>query len=200
MRCLVTGGAGFIGSHLIDVLISKGHSVVTVDDKSGGFKCNVNPAAEWLQIPVEELPAGTLEGIDIVYHLAAFAAEGLSVFAPTISATRNFVAFSRLVAEAVESCVKRFVFTSSMAVYGYNPHLPFDELHSINPSDPYGIAKAACERMLQVYNQEFNLDYVILRPHNVFGRRLKISLSPKRLPRQSRYQKLTLPALMIRSG
>ena len=94
MRCLVTGGAGFIGSHVADVLISKGHNVLIVDDKSGGFKCNVNPEAEWFQTPVEELPRGALDGVDIVYHLAALATEGLSIFAPTINATRNFVAFS----------------------------------------------------------------------------------------------------------
>ena len=171
MRCLVTGGAGFIGSHVADILISRGHTVLIVDDELGGFKCNVNPAAEWLRIPVEELPRGALDGIDVIYHLAALAAEGLSMFAPTINATRNFVAFSRLIAEAVKADVKRFVFTSSMAVYGHNPNLPFDESQPVSPSDPYGIAKASCEQMLQVYGKQFNMDYVILRPHNVFGPR-----------------------------
>jgi len=175
MRCLVTGGAGFIGSHVADVLISRGHTVLIVDDELGGFKCNVNPTAEWLRIPVEELPRGALDGIDVVYHFAALATEGLSMFAPTINATRNFVAFSRLIAEAVKADVKRFVFTSSMAVYGHNPNLPFDESHPVNPSDPYGIAKAACEKMLQVYGEAFNTNYVIIRPHNVFGRRQNIA-------------------------
>lgn len=175
MNCVVTGGAGFIGSYIADDLIEQGHDVLIIDDESGGFKCNVNPKARWLRIALEDLPKGALNGVQVVYHFAAFAAEGLSFFTPTLNAKRNFVAFARLISESIQAGVETFVFASSMAVYGKNPQIPFSEDHVIRPSDPYGITKAACEQMLRAYAEEYPLKFVIIRPHNVYGIRQNLA-------------------------
>ena len=138
MKCLVTGGAGFIGSHVVDYLVNEGHNVVVIDDLSGGYIENINTKANFVKKDLVELDQNDplLRDVDIVYHLAAFPAEGLSLFMPYYIAQKNYMAFLRLLTSCINNNVKTIVFTSSMAVYGNNPQPPFDEKQSRNPVDP----------------------------------------------------------------
>ncbi len=171
---LVTGAAGFIGSHLVDALIERGHAVVALDDLSGGFADNVNPKAKFIQascVDHERLAQLFNEyAFDYVFHLAAYAAEGLSHFIKRFNYTNNVIGSMNLINESVNHNVKRFIFTSSIAVYGKN-QLPMREDLTPAPEDSYGIAKYAVELDLKASHEMFGLDYVIFRPHNVYGER-----------------------------
>lgn len=171
---LVTGAAGFIGSHLVDALIERGHAVVALDDLSGGFRDNVNPNAEFIEAScVDHARLSRLfneHAFDYVFHLAAYAAEGLSHFIKRFNYTNNVIGSVNLINEAVNHNIKRFIFTSSIAVYGKN-QLPMREDLTPAPEDSYGIAKYAVELDLKASHEMFGLDYVIFRPHNVYGER-----------------------------
>ena len=169
---LVTGGAGFIGAHVTNELIAMGHTVVVLDDLSGGFIDNVNPKAVFVEGSVtdhqllEEL--FNQHKFDYVYHLAAYAAEGLSHFIKRFNYNNNLIGSINLINEAVKHKVKCFVFTSSIAVYGKG-QLPMKEATIPAPEDPYGVSKFAVEMDLQCTHEMFGLNYVIFRPHNVYG-------------------------------
>jgi UDP-glucose 4-epimerase len=169
---LVTGGAGFIGTHVANELIRMGHRVIVLDDLSGGFRENVHPDAVFVEgsITDEKLleKLFAVYRIDYVYHLAAYAAEGLSHFIKRFNYTNNLIGSVNLINESVKHKVKCFVFTSSIAVYGaLKP--PMREDMTPVPEDPYGIAKLAVENDLRVTHEMFGLNYVIFRPHNVYG-------------------------------
>jgi UDP-glucose 4-epimerase len=175
---LVTGGAGFIGSHVADELLAMGHEVVVLDDLSGGFRENVSSAATFVRGSVTDhaLVDSLFHAhrFDYVFHLAAYAAEGLSHFIRRFNYTNNVLGSVTLINAAVNSgTVKRFVFTSSIAVYGPG-QLPMTEELTPTPVDPYGIAKLAVEQDLRSANELFGLEYVIFRPHNVYGERQNI--------------------------
>jgi UDP-glucose 4-epimerase len=177
-RVLVTGGAGFIGSHVADECLKLGMDVVATDDLSGGFQENVPAAATWvggdIADPdfVESLwSSGTY---DYVYHVAAYAAEGLSHFIRAYNYRTNLQASVLLVNQSVLNGVKQFVFTSSIAVYG-TEQTPMTEDMAPRPEDPYGISKYAVELDLAAANDMFGLEYTIFRPHNVYGERQNIS-------------------------
>ena len=169
---LVTGGAGFIGAHLTNELINLGHKVIVLDDLSGGYIENVNKDAIFIEGSITDYKL--LEEIfnkynfDYVYHLAAYAAEGLSHFIKRFNYNNNLVGSVNLINESVKHKIKCFVFTSSIAVYGAG-QLPMTESLIPTPEDPYGIAKYAVEQELKVTKEMFGLDYVIFRPHNVYG-------------------------------
>jgi UDP-glucose 4-epimerase len=169
---LVTGGAGFIGSHVARHCLARGDTVVVLDDLSGGFKDQVPGGAIFVEGSVTDhgLLARLFEKhrFDYVYHLAAYAAEGLSHFIRRFNYTNNVVGSVNLINEAVKHEVKCFVFTSSIAVYGAAP-LPMREDMIPEPEDPYGIAKYAVELDLRAAHEQFGLNYVIFRPHNVYG-------------------------------
>jgi len=171
-KSLVTGGAGFIGAHVTNELISMGHQVVVLDDLSGGFEDNVNPNSIFVHgsITDNELVQELFEKyqFDYVYHLAAYAAEGLSHFIRRFNYENNLLGSVNLINESVKHKVKCFVFTSSIAVYGEG-QLPMREDMVPMPEDPYGIAKYAVEQDLKCAHEMFGLDYVIFRPHNVYG-------------------------------
>lgn len=173
MISLVTGGAGFIGAHVTNELLKMGHQVIVLDDLSGGFRENVHPDATFVEgsITDHELIARLFEEhpFNYVYHLAAYAAEGLSHFIKRFNYTNNLIGSVNLINESVKHKVDCFVFTSSIAVYGSN-QLPMREDMIPEPEDPYGIAKYAVEQELKVTKEMFGLDYVIFRPHNVYGR------------------------------
>jgi UDP-glucose 4-epimerase len=174
---LVTGGAGFMGSHVAEHLLKAGHEVVVLDDLSGGFLDNVPMAADFVQGSVldHELLRRLFDkhNFTYVYHLAAYAAEGLSHFIKRFNYQNNLIGSVNLINESVNHGVKCFVFTSSIAVYGAGQS-PMSEDMIPLPEDSYGIAKLAVEQDLKVSHEMFGLDYVIFRPHNVYGERQNI--------------------------
>jgi UDP-glucose 4-epimerase len=176
-RVLVTGGAGFIGSHVADALIGRGHDVTILDDLSGGFEDNVPAGAAFVQGSVVDhaLVDRLFEErrFHHVYHLAAYAAEGLSHFIKRFNYTNNVIGSVNLLNASINARVQTFVFTSSIAVYGSTPP-PMTEDDVPAPEDSYGIAKYAVETELRACREVFGLNYVIFRPHNVFGPRQNI--------------------------
>lgn len=172
MRSLITGGAGFIGSHVARHCLEMGHEVVVLDDLSGGFADQVPAGARFVQGDVtdQELIGRlfTEHGFDYIYHLAAYAAEGLSHFIRRFNYTNNLIGSANLINESVKHRVKCLVFTSSIAVYGAG-QLPMHEDMVPQPEDPYGIAKYAVELDLKAAHEMFGLNYIIFRPHNVYG-------------------------------
>jgi len=174
---LVTGGAGFIGSHVIDELVEMGHHVVVMDDLSGGFKENVHESATFVHGSI--LDYALVEKLfnvyqfEYVFHLAAYAAEGLSHFIKRFNYENNLIGSVNLINQSILAKVKCFVFTSSIAVYGKN-QLPMSEDMKPEPEDSYGIAKFAVEQELAASYRMFGLPYIIFRPHNVYGERQNI--------------------------
>ena len=178
MNALVTGGAGFIGSHVAECLLARGHQVTVLDDLSGGFRDNVPRGAELVEGSITDVELVnrlfTQRDFTYVFHLAAYAAEGLSHFIKRFNYTNNLIGSVNLINASINHHVKCFVFTSSIAVYGTSAKLPMTEDMPPQPEDPYGIAKLAVERELVVTKRMFDLDYVIFRPHNVYGERQNI--------------------------
>jgi len=174
---LVTGGAGFIGSHVTQHLLKAGHQVVVLDDLSGGFLDNVPQAADFVEGSVvdHELLHRLFHKYRFthVFHLAAYAAEGLSHFIKRFNYQNNLIGSVNLINESVNHNVSCFVFTSSIAVYGAGQS-PLTEEMIPMPEDSYGIAKLAVEQELKVSREMFGLDYVIFRPHNVYGEKQNI--------------------------
>lgn len=169
---LVTGGAGFIGAHVTNHLIKLGHKVIVLDDLSGGFEDFVNNEATFIKGSVtdEKLISQLFIDykFDYVYHLAAYAAEGLSHFIRRFNYNNNLIGSINLINESIKHKVERFVFTSSIAVYGaLTP--PMREDMNPQPEDPYGVAKYAVELDLKTAHEMFGLNYTIFRPHNVYG-------------------------------
>jgi UDP-glucose 4-epimerase len=175
---LVTGGAGFIGSHVTEELVKRGHQTTVLDDLSGGFIDNVVAGAAFEQGSINNVDlVDSLferERFDYVYHLAAYAAEGLSHFIKRFNYSNNLIGSVNLINASINTGVKCFVFTSSIAVYGSSPALPMTEDTPAHPEDPYGIAKLAVEQELSVCKDMFDLDFIIFRPHNVYGERQNI--------------------------
>jgi UDP-glucose 4-epimerase len=169
---LVTGGAGFIGSHVAQECLRLGHRVVVLDDLSGGFRDQVPDGAILVEGSVIDpsLVARLFDEyhFDYVYHLAAYAAEGLSHFIRRFNYTNNVIGSVTLINEAVRHDVKCFVFTSSIAVYG-SSQVPMREDMVPQPEDPYGIAKYAVELDLRAAKEQFGLNSIVFRPHNVYG-------------------------------
>ena len=178
IKVLVTGAAGFIGSHVCDHLINTGYDVIALDDLSGGFEDNVNTKAQFVKGSINdvELINKLFEEhqFTYVYHLAAYAAEGLSHFIRRYNYNNNLIGSINLINASINSgTVKCFVFTSSIAVYGKN-QLPMKEDLMPQPEDPYGISKLAVEQDLKSAHEMFGLDFIIFRPHNVYGERQNI--------------------------
>lgn len=175
---LVTGAAGFMGSHVVDACLALGIEVVATDDLSGGYLENVSADARWVQGDIRS--AEFVRSLwdhgpyDYVYHLAAYAAEGLSHFIRAYNYRTNLEASVNLINSAVRGEARHFVFTSSIAVYG-RAQTPMSEEMIPVPEDPYGISKYAVELDLAAAHEMFDLKYTILRPHNVYGERQNIA-------------------------
>lgn len=176
-KILVTGGAGFIGSHVAEELIKIGKNVLVLDDLSGGFERNIPEGAEFIRgsvLNIDLLDKIFYENkVSRIYHLAAYAAEGLSHFIKNFNYNNNLIGSVNLINQAINHDVECFVFTSSIAVYGTN-QLPYTEQTIPQPEDPYGIAKYAVELELKTSHEMFGLNYIIFRPHNVYGERQNI--------------------------
>ena len=173
MKVLITGNAGLLGSRLASYLVENNISVLGIDNFEGGYNSNVHPSVIQKKIDLVE-DVESIHSIftefkpDYVYHMAAYAAEGLSPFIRSFNYKNNLVATSNIVNQCIMNNVKRLVFTSTMAVYG-DGDPPFDETHPRNPIDPYGIAKMACEMDIEVAGKQHGLDWCIVRPHNFYG-------------------------------
>lgn len=170
---LITGGAGFMGSHLARECLALGHEVVVLDDLSGGFRDNLPAGVHFVEGSVEDATLVNrlfaAHRFRFVYHLAAYAAEGLSHFIRGFNYRNNLLGSVTLVNASVNTgTVERFVFTSSIAVYGAG-QTPMTESTVPQPEDPYGVAKYAVELDLRAAQHLFGLDYTIVRPHNVYG-------------------------------
>jgi UDP-glucose 4-epimerase len=180
MRVVVTGGAGFIGSHVAEQLVVEGHNVLVIDDLSGGFEENIPKGAQFERRSVN----AELDSLfntwrpEVIYHLAAYAAEGLSHHIPLFNYGNNLQGTVNLLSAAYRCGVRHLVFTSSIAVYGHSVHhqTPFTEETPCAPCDPYGVAKLACEYHISAFQQYYGRpNYTIFRPHNVFGPRQNIA-------------------------
>lgn len=174
MKVLVTGGAGFIGSHLVDRLVDSGHKVIVIDDLSGGYERNVNKKAKLyvcdLRSKTKTEAIFRKEKPELVYHLAANAAENKAQFSPIDVTSRNYDVFIKTLTSGIRNGMKRIVVTSSIAVYGAL-QTPFKETDRPEPEDLYGISKYAMEESLKVMSKVHGFEYVITRPHNVYGPR-----------------------------
>ena len=174
MDCIIiTGVAGLLGSRMADWLLTNQpqYTIIGIDNLSGGYRENIPDQVVFYQMDVafDNLkPIFDKHHIVYVYHFAAYAAEGLSPFIRKFNYINNLIATANVVNECIRFGVKRLVFTSSMAVYGQGTP-PFDETHSPLPIDPYGVAKYACEMDIQIAGEQHQLDWCIIRPHNVYG-------------------------------
>lgn len=172
---LVTGAAGFLGAHLTgELLRTTDHHVIALDDLSGGFESNIpdDDRVTFVRGSVTDhvLVSQLFQdyGFRYVYHLAAYAAEGLSHFIRRYNYTNNVIGSVNLINASVNNDVDRFVYTSSIAVYGAG-QVPMIETMTPRPEDPYGIAKYAVELDLEAAHRIHGLEYTIFRPHNVYG-------------------------------
>jgi len=174
MKILITGVAGFLGSHLSEKLAELGHEVVGVDNMTGGYKDNIPKNINFFNLDCCNLQKmnEVMKNVDIVYHCAATAHEGLSVFSPYEITKNNFLASVSVFSAAISHKVKRIIFCSSMARYG-DQKTPFTEDMKPKPVDPYAISKVAAEEILKNLCELNNIEWVIAVPHNIIGPRQK---------------------------
>jgi UDP-glucose 4-epimerase len=174
-KVLVTGCAGLLGSNFCEYLLKTvpDIKIVGVDNLSGGYVENVPDEIEFikadLSVPEDQRRIREAFPVDYIFHFAAYAAEGLSPFIRQFNYTNNVLSTAFLINCGIEYKVKRFVFTSSMAVYGQG-QVPFEESILPAPIDPYGVAKYACEMDLAIAAEQHSMEYCIIRPHNVYGK------------------------------
>jgi len=175
MKILVTGGAGFIGSHIVDALIEAGHDVVVIDDLFTGHEKNVNPKTQFYKLDIRNVAVSDLfaaEKFDIVYHQAARGNVRASMVDPMIYADVNVKGGINLLECCRKFKTKKIIYSSTGGcVYGELQYMPADEKHPIQPRDPYGASKASFELYLPVYAMNYGLDFTILRYPNVYGPR-----------------------------
>ncbi len=174
-KIFITGIAGFLGSHLADAMLSAGHKVSGCDNLIGGYLENVPEDVDFHQVDCMYLNTMNklLKGIDIVYHTACTAYEGLSVFSPHLITQNTFQITSTMASAAISQSVKRFVNCSSMARYGEQDKVPFTEDMIPKPKDPYGIAKLCAEQLLNSLSEIHDIEVVHAVPHNIIGPRQK---------------------------
>jgi len=173
-KILVTGVAGFLGSHLAEKLSELNHEVIGIDNMLGGYKDNIPKKIKFFNFDCCNLQKMTeaMKGVEIVYHCAATAHEGLSVFSPVEITRNNYMASVSVFTSAIVNKVKRIIFCSSMARYG-DQKTPFTEDMNPKPIDPYAISKVAAENVLINLCELNNIEWVIAVPHNIIGPRQK---------------------------
>lgn len=173
-KIFITGIAGFLGSHLADKFIEKGYKVIGCDNLIGGYLDNIPSEAEFYQYDCTFLNSmrKIMKDVDIVYHCAATAYEGLSVFCPHLITKNITLSGASVITAAIQNNVKRFIFCSSMARYGENK-IPFTEDMIPKPQDPYGIGKYSTELLLHNLAEVHGMEYIIAVPHNIIGPRQK---------------------------
>jgi UDP-glucose 4-epimerase len=174
MKILVTGGAGFIASHITDAFVNQGHEVVVLDNLSTGFEHNVNKKAKLVVADLNDDLSSLFDSgkFDVVNHHAAQMDVRRSVKDPAFDANSNILGTINLLQNSVRTGIKKFMFASTGgAVYGEQSYFPADEQHPTSPLSPYGISKLAVEKYLFFYKNEYNLNYSILRYANIYGPR-----------------------------
>jgi len=171
MKILVTGGAGYIGSHVVLALCEGGYEVVVLDDLSSGNREAVDDRAEFIQGSTlnNDNVATALNGVDAVIHLAAFKAAGESMIDPGKYSQNNISGTISLLNAMITHEVDKFIFSSTAAVYGYPKYLPLDENHPLEPINYYGFTKLEIERILKWYGELKGLKYATLRYFNAAG-------------------------------
>ena len=188
MRCIVTGGAGFIGSNLVDELVNDGHEVIIFDDLSTGSQYNLNPKAKFFKIDIADKNvfdkkrirdysmADIMTGVDVVFHLAALARVQPSIENPIEYHNTNINGTLNMLDACRKYGVKRFVFSSSSSVYGdvREEDLPTSENSELNPMSPYALHKLVGEQYCKLYSELYQLETVSLRYFNVYGERQPI--------------------------
>ena len=173
-KYLVTGGAGFIGSHLVDRLIEQNNEVVVIDNLSSGKKENLNPKANFYQLDIcdfEEIKP-VFESIDYVFHLAAIPRVPISVEDPVFTSRVNILGTVNVFKAALDANVKRIVFASSSAIYGDQKEFPLKENMTPNPLSPYGLQKLVGEQFAKMFVDLYKIPIVCLRYFNVYGPRI----------------------------
>lgn len=175
MKVLVTGVAGFMGSHLADEFIARGHEVLGIDNLIGGYEENVPKNVKFYKLDLDDLDSldEAFEGVDLVVHTACTAYEGLSVFSPSLVVRNTMQITTNVMSMVVKHKIKKIVHMSSMARYGTQEVVPFVEGLQPLPQDPYGIAKYSAELLIKNISETHGVDYVILVPHNIIGPRQK---------------------------
>ena len=174
MRILVTGGAGFIGSHLVDRLIKENHKVVVIDNLTTGKKENVNPQADFYNLDICDFEKikPLFENIDFVFHLAAIPRVPVSVEDPVGTSKVNILGTINVFKAAIEAKVKRIIFASSSSVYGNQEKLPFKEDMKPNPVSPYALQKLVGEQFAKLFTKLYGIPIISLRYFNVYGPRI----------------------------
>lgn len=175
MKVLVTGGAGFIGSHIVDALLASGHEVTVIDNLVTGRKENLNPRAKFYQVDIRDQEIAAIfrrEQFEAIYHQAAQMDVRKSVADPRYDAEVNILGTLNLLQQAQQTGVQKFIFASTGgAIYGEQMRFPADEEHPTWPASPYGITKLTCEKYIAFFGQSYGISYVLLRYANVYGPR-----------------------------
>lgn len=176
MKFLVTGGAGFIGSHIVDELISRKYSVIVLDNLSTGSIENINSEARFFNVDLskecQQEISSFFKGVDIVFHCAALPNVQYSIEFPHESNISNVNSIINVLEAMRKNNVKRIVYSGSCSVYGNAENIPTTEQESINPLSPYALQKYICEEYCYLYNNIYNIQYMILRYFNVYGERM----------------------------
>ena len=176
MNIFMTGGAGYIGSHVVMQLLDAGHKVTVYDDLSLGFKENIDDRAKFIEgstLDINHLKISMSEDFDLVIHLAAYKAAGESMILPSKYSSNNINGSINLLNSILELGIKNVIFSSTAAVYGYPNYIPVDENHELNPINFYGYTKLVIENLIQWYAKLGELNYVIFRFFNAAGYDIK---------------------------
>lgn len=173
-KYLITGGAGFIGSHLVDKLISQGQGVIVIDNLSAGKKENLNSKADFYNLDICDFEKikPLFTGVDSVFHLAAIPRVPVSVNDPVGTSKVNILGTINVFKAAIDARVKRIVFASSSSVYGDQKKLPLKETMAPNPLSPYGLHKLVGEQFAKMFNDYYKTPIICLRYFNVYGPRI----------------------------
>jgi len=198
MKALVTGGAGFIGSNLVELLLGEGHEVVVLDDLSSGYRENLIPEAQFVDgdVSVAGVAEAAAQGCDVIFHLAASVGNTRSIDNPVRDSEINVIGTLRVLEAARSHGIKRVVASSSAGIFGELKTLPIAEDHPQDPDSPYGASKLAEEKMCLVYNKLYGMKNVALRYFNVYGVRQRFDAYGNVIPifaeRMLRHQTVTI--------